>query len=96
MAARTRAVTYPEPPLEGPLEQCRHQRREVLDDAVQGGHMPPILVTHDGSCGDFKDEATLTAEEPDVTTNGRRGAISLSLYRIFAPSGASVVNLPPV
>jgi len=34
--------------------------------AVQGGIMPPYAMVHDGSCGSFHDERTLTADEKAV------------------------------
>ncbi|WP_437740973.1 hypothetical protein WMF39_35700 [Sorangium sp. So ce1504] len=49
-------------------------RAGAIDDAVRGGHMPPFLVKHDGSCGDFKDDETLTAEELDVIHRWATGA----------------------
>ncbi|WP_438014138.1 hypothetical protein WMF18_24835 [Sorangium sp. So ce315] len=49
-------------------------RAGAIDDAVQGGHMPPFLVAHDGSCGDFKDDETLTAEELDIIHRWATGA----------------------
>ncbi|WP_437730479.1 hypothetical protein [Sorangium sp. So ce1335] len=49
-------------------------RAGAIDDAVQGGHMPPFLVAHDGSCGDFQADETLTAEELDTIHRWAAGA----------------------
>ena len=59
-----------------PLDDYEHAkaRAGAIDDAVQGGHMPPFLVTHDGSCGDFQDDATLTTEELDILHRWATGA----------------------
>src|SRR5688572_11922175 len=45
-----------------------------IDRATQGGHMPPFLVTHDDTCGDFHDDATLTAPELDTIHRWALGA----------------------
>jgi Copper type II ascorbate-dependent monooxygenase, C-terminal domain len=45
-----------------------------IDRATQGGHMPPFLVTHDGTCGDFHDDATLTAPELETIHRWAAGA----------------------
>jgi Copper type II ascorbate-dependent monooxygenase, C-terminal domain len=41
-------------------------RANAIDRATQSGHMPPFLVAHDGSCGDFQDEEALTPKELDT------------------------------
>lgn len=64
-------------------------RAGAIDDAVQGGHMPPFLVTHDGTCGDFKDEPTLSAAELDVIHRWATGARAEG-------SRAGAPPLPPV
>ncbi|EYF00725.1 monooxygenase [Chondromyces apiculatus] len=46
--------------------EVARERAGAIDDAVQSGRMPPFLVDHDGSCGDFQDDVTLTAGELDV------------------------------
>ncbi|WP_394841877.1 hypothetical protein LZC95_32980 [Pendulispora brunnea] len=38
-------------------------RAASIDAATQGGHMPPFLMTHDGSCGDIERDEALTPSE---------------------------------
>jgi hypothetical protein len=47
------------------LDRYLEARQNALKVAVatREGLMPPYLMTHDGSCGQFEDGATLTAEE---------------------------------
>src|SRR5688500_7786385 len=45
-----------------------------IDRATQGGHMPPFLVTHDGTCGDFHDEEALAADELETLHRWATGA----------------------
>lgn len=49
-------------------------RAGAIDDAVRSGHMPPFLLARDGTCGDFEDDAALTAEELDVIHRWATGA----------------------
>ncbi|AKT40568.1 hypothetical protein [Chondromyces crocatus] len=46
--------------------ETARQRAASIDDAVQSGRMPPFLISHDGSCGDFQDDSTLTTAELDI------------------------------
>jgi hypothetical protein len=59
-------------------------------DATRAGIMPPYLVTHDGSCGQFQDEETLTAEERgkiwDWAHGDRKEGARVSLPRPAPPS----------
>jgi Copper type II ascorbate-dependent monooxygenase, C-terminal domain/Copper type II ascorbate-dependent monooxygenase, N-terminal domain len=47
------------------LDRYTEARQNALKMAVatREGVMPPYLVTHDGTCGDFEDAGTLTADE---------------------------------
>ncbi|WP_394831197.1 hypothetical protein LVJ94_32270 [Pendulispora rubella] len=38
-------------------------RAAGIDGATQAGHMPPFLMTHDGSCGDIERDEALTPAE---------------------------------
>ena len=51
--------------------------------ATRAGIMPPYLLTHDGSCGDFQDQETLTEAEKatiwDWANNGMKAGTPVSL-----------------
>jgi hypothetical protein len=59
-----------------------------IDRATQGGHMPPFLVTHDGTCGDFHDEEALTARELETI---HRWATGVKAEGVRAESRRSVI-----
>jgi len=45
----------------------------AIAKAVEDGTMPPFLVEHDGTCGDFVSDETLTAAEKDTLIAWARG-----------------------
>jgi hypothetical protein len=67
-----------------------------IDRETQSGHMPPFLVTHDESCGDFRDEETLTAEELTTihawATGARAEGIRVEIRRPPVPSLADATE----
>lgn len=68
----------------------------AIDDATQSGRMPPFLVRHDGACGDFQDEATLTPGELDIihrwATGGRAAGERVEIPLAPIPSLADAVE----
>jgi hypothetical protein len=58
--------------------------------ATKAGVMPPYLMTHDGSCGEFVDDETLTAAEKakiwDWASAGMKEGTKVSLAAVPTPS----------
>jgi hypothetical protein len=52
------------------------QRAPLAAAAVKGGSMPPFLVTHDGSCGEFDGRDALTPAERDTLLAWTGGAMT--------------------
>jgi hypothetical protein len=63
------------------------QRAADIAAKTKAGIMPPYLVTHDGSCGQFVDDETLTADEIDLLQRWAAGPRSEGTPRVVtAPS----------
>ncbi len=60
----------------------------AIASAVESGAMPPYLARHDGTCGDFKADDTLTAAEKDTLVAWARGAADEGAPQAF--------TLPPL
>jgi hypothetical protein len=65
--------------------------------ATQAGIMPPYLVSHDGSCGQFEDAETLTAAEKNTIwqwANGgmKPGAVAIPASGLPRKPGATLPN----
>jgi len=79
-----------------------HAHAVSIDRATQGGHMPPFLVTHDGTCGDFHHEETLTADELETIRRWAAGAraegtrIEISRPPLPSLAGATEYKTPSI
>jgi hypothetical protein len=85
----------------GPFRLDRYEdaRDHGLQAAVatQAGIMPPYLVSHDGSCGQFEDAETLTAAEKATIwqwANGgmKPGAVAIPAGGLPRKSGATLAD----
>lgn len=75
-------------------------RAHAVAEDVMAGLMPPYLVTHDGTCGDFQASETLSADEKQVLWDWAMGeqaegpAITLALPPRPALPGAQTFATP--
>jgi hypothetical protein len=90
----------------GPFSMLSYEdvapRALLIAARTQARQMPPYLITHDGSCGQFEDAEALSGSQIDLLAEFARGGMSvgskatLALPRVPRLEGGTDLQTPPV